>query len=78
MAPEQSSPIDTGVDLRRLSCDAREAAQMIESLYERASTLNVEGREVGWPTPVAWFWEWHNSLETWANRLEALVDPNTE
>ena len=51
---------------------------MIESLYERAGSLNVEGREVGWPTPVAWFWEWHNSLETWANRLEALVDPNTE
>jgi len=77
MAPEQSPPTDTDVDLRRLSSDAREAAQLIESLYERASSLSVEGREVGWPTPVAWFWEWHNSLETWANRLEGLVEPNT-
>jgi hypothetical protein len=75
MAAEQSSITDT-VE-RSLSCEARETARRIESLYERASALGAKDREAGWPTPVAWFWEWHNALEAWASRLDALDSPST-
>ncbi len=70
---------ETAEDLRSIAAETRQAAEVLDRLYQRLDKLSQPVHRTGWSEPIASVGGFGMSLRAWADVIDHLADePFTE